>query len=98
MRHADIILDRVVDFGAGVGGIQRSSPSRKPAECRMKLAPHCSAASIETALRDNKDKVTGGANRLGQDTSGFRFTSAEFALEMIKGVSKVEFQFSATSV
>jgi hypothetical protein len=33
-------------------------------------------------------------DELKQNTSDFRFTSAEFALEMIKGVMKVEFQIS----
>lgn len=60
-----------------------ATPPMRGEQGTVKVA--AAAALIEDLLR----------TKLGQDTPGFRFTSAEFALEMIKGVDTIEFRVSA---
>lgn len=88
--------------GASVGtpvvdlhpGEQIPGDRKLPFEASLSTRTDGRTVQVKAAADSIKTELT--KPDLKQDTDDFRFTSAEFALEMIKGVMKVEFQISTT--
>jgi hypothetical protein len=75
-------------------GEQIPGDRKLPFEASLPTRTDGRTVQVKAAADSIKTELT--KPELKQDTSDFRFTSAEFALEMIKGVMKVEFQISTT--